>query len=242
MSEQVRPTVFVAGATGAVGTVLVPQLRAAGLQVIPHVRPKTAARHAMGKDPDALVCDLSDADALDAALARATTIVCLVGTMRSRFAAGDTYESSDYQPVVRLVQSARRAGGRHFVLLTSYGTRKGATGYLGWKWRAEEVVRSAGMPWTILRPSVLDSTNSGAQPSDGNARRPPPLLGGAVRMLGALPGLRALSDDLRPIPLEILCRAIVRVVEDGAPRASVMTGRALWQAAGARPNAPRTDP
>lgn len=53
-------------------------------------------------------------------------------------------------------------------------------------------------------------------------------------MLGAVPGLHALADDLRPIPIEILCRAIVHVVEDGAPRASVMTGRALWQAAAKR--------
>ncbi len=223
--------ILVAGATGAVGTVLVPQLRAAGLTAIPHVRPKTAERHPLGKDPDALICELSDAPRLDAAMARAQTVVCLVGTMRKRFAAGDTYQSSDYQPVVQLVESAQRAGGRHFVLLTAYGTRKGATGYLGWKWRAEEAVRGSGMPWTILRPSILDSTNSGAQPSDGNARRPPPLVGGAMRMLGAVPGLRALADDLRPIPIDILCRAIVRVVKDASPRGSVMTGRALWQAA-----------
>jgi uncharacterized protein YbjT (DUF2867 family) len=223
--------VLVAGATGAVGTVLVPRLRKAGLQVTPHVRPKTAARHPLGKDPGALICELSDAPPLDEAMARAQTVVCLVGTMRKRFASGDTYESSDYQPVLQLISSAQRSGGRHFVLLTSYGTRAGATGYLGWKWRAEEAVRASGMPWTILRPSILDSTNSGAEPSDGNARKPPPLLGGAIRMLGAVPGMRGLSDDLRPIPLEILCRAIVRVVEEGAPRASVMSGRALWQAA-----------
>ena len=232
-------SVLVAGATGAVGTVLVPQLRVAGLSVIPHVRPRTAERHPLGKDPEALVCDLSDAAKLDPAMARSETVVCLVGTMRTRFAAGDTYEASDYQPILDLLQSARRAGGRHFVLLTAYGTRKGAGGYLGWKWRAEEAVRASGMPWAILRPSFLDSTNAGSHPSDGNARKPPPLLAGALRMLGAVPGMRGISDDIRPIPIEVLCRAIVRVVKDGAPRASVMTGRALWQAAalgqGARP-------
>jgi uncharacterized protein YbjT (DUF2867 family) len=225
--------VLVAGATGAVGTVLVPQLRAAGLSVIPHVRPKTAATHPLGKDPDALVCDLSDAAALDAAMARVQAVVCLAGTMRKRFAAGDTYESSDYQPVVQLVESAKRTGpqARHFVLLSSYGTRAGAGGYLGWKWKAEEAVRASGLPWAILRPSAFDSRGSGAQPSDGGERRPPPLMGGALRMLGAVPGLRGFADDVKPIPLEVLARAIVRVVKDGAPRASVMTGRTLWQAA-----------
>src|SRR5437868_11153205 len=97
--------VLVAGATGAVGTVLVPELRRAGIAVTPHVRPKTAARHEMGKDPEALVCELGDAAALDRAMAICDGVICLVGTMRRRFAQGDTYESSDYQPVVDLVGS-----------------------------------------------------------------------------------------------------------------------------------------
>ena len=75
-------TVLVAGATGAVGSALVPHLRAQGFNVIPHVRPKTAERHPLGKDPDALVIDLSDAPKLDAAMSRAQAVVCAVGTMR----------------------------------------------------------------------------------------------------------------------------------------------------------------
>lgn len=225
--------VLVAGATGAVGTVLIPKLRAAGLSVIPHVRPKTAARHPMGKDPDALICDLSDSAALDAAMARVQSVVCLVGTMKRRFATGDTYETSDYQPVVYLVESAKRAGPdpRHFVLLSSFGTRAGGGGYLGWKWKAEEAVRASGLPWAIVRPSTFDSRGSGAQPSDGRERRPPPLMGPVLSRLGAVPGLRGFADDVKPIPIEVLARAIVRVVKDRAPRASVMTGRTLWQAA-----------
>src|SRR2546423_11493656 len=92
--------VLVAGATGAVGTVLVPELRKSGIAVTPHVRPATAAKHPLGKDPEALVCDLADIGKLDPAMARCDGVACLVGTMRSRFRNGDTYESSDYLPVV----------------------------------------------------------------------------------------------------------------------------------------------
>ena len=63
-------TVLVAGSTGAVGSALVPQLKSAGFDVIPHVRPKTAERHPLGKDANALICDLSDAPKLDAAMSR----------------------------------------------------------------------------------------------------------------------------------------------------------------------------
>lgn len=224
-------TVLVAGATGAVGSALVPALRQQGFQVIPHVRPRTAARHPLGQDAEALICDLADVAKLDPAMARAQAVVCLVGTMRRRFDAGDTYASSDYQPVVDLVASAKRVAAHpHFLLLSALGARPGA-GYLGWKHQAEEVVRQSGLPFAILRPSFLDSTRAGSQPSDGQQRKPPPLVGPALRIAGNVPGLRGLTDDVRPIPVEVLCRAIARLLRDRAPAGSVLTGRHLWQAA-----------
>jgi uncharacterized protein YbjT (DUF2867 family) len=225
-------TVLVAGATGAIGTVLVPDLRTKGFDVIPHVRPKTAVRHPFGKDPQAFVADLSDSAKLDAAMSRAQSVVCLVGTMRRRFAAGDTYESSDYRPVVELAESARRVPSpapRHFILLTALGARPGS-GYLGWKFKAEEAVRKIGLPLTILRPSFLDTTGSAALPSDGTQRKPPPLVGDALKLLGKFAPLRGISDDLRPIPADVLCGAIGRILRDRAPL-GILTGRQLWAAA-----------
>jgi uncharacterized protein YbjT (DUF2867 family) len=222
-------TVLVAGATGATGTALVPRLRAAGFQVIPHVRPKTAPRHPLGKDEDAFVAELGDGQKLDAVMERAQAVVCLVGTMRRRFAAGDTYESSDYLPVVQLAESARRvpsATPRQFVLLSALGARAG-NGYLGWKFKAEEVVRQSGLPHTVLRPSFLDSTRSGSQASDGTQRKPPPFTSAVLSAFGHVPGLRGASDDLRPLPIETLCDAIVRILRQGGPQ-GVLKGRDLW--------------
>jgi uncharacterized protein YbjT (DUF2867 family) len=222
-------TVFVAGATGAVGSVLVPHLRATHFAVIPHVRPKTAERHPLGKDPKALVADLGDTPRLDEHMARAQAVVCLVGTMRGRFAAGDTYETSDYRPVVHLVESARRAPlsqPRHFVLVSALGARPGG-GYLGWKHKAEEAVRGSGLPHTIVRPSFLDTRGSAAHPSDGMERKPPPLIGPVLRFVGRVPPWRARVDDLRPMPVDVLCAAMARILRDRAPLGAV-TGRQLW--------------
>jgi uncharacterized protein YbjT (DUF2867 family) len=223
--------VLVAGATGAVGSVLVPMLREAGLQATPHVRPRTAPRHPFGKDPEALICDLADSAALDRGMAPCESVACLVGTTRDRFRDGDTYETSDYLPVVQLLESAKRVPSprpRHFVLLSSLGARPGS-GYLGWKWRAEEAVRQSGLPWTILRPSFLDSRGTRAMPSHGKVRRPPPLVGPLLNLLGAIPGLRGKADDLRTMPIDVLCRAIIRILRDRGPTQAVLTGRALWQ-------------
>jgi len=221
--------VFVAGATGAVGSVLVPELRKNGIEVTPHVRPKTAATHPMGKDPEALVCDLADVGKLDPAMARCDAVACLVGTMRSRFRNGDTYESSDYLPVVELVEAATRDDkhGRHFVLLSAMGARPGG-GYLGWKFKAEEAVRGSGLPWTVVRPSFFDTRGTGSDPSHGTGRVPPPLVGGALRALAAIPALRPTSYDLRPIHVDVLARAIRRVLQQRDPTGATLTGRALW--------------
>jgi uncharacterized protein YbjT (DUF2867 family) len=222
-------TVLVAGATGATGTALVPRLRAAGFDVIPLVRPQTATRHPLGSDAQAFIADLGDAKRLDATMERVQAVVCLVGTMRRRFAAGDTYESSDYLPVVQLAESARRvpsAAPRQFVLLSALGARAGS-GYLGWKFKAEEVVRQSGLPHTVLRPSFLDSTRSGSQPSDGTQRKPPPLTSALLSAIGHVPGLRGASDDLRPLPIEILCDAIVRILRESGPQGT-LKGRDLW--------------
>jgi uncharacterized protein YbjT (DUF2867 family) len=222
--------ILVAGATGAVGSVLVPELRRSGVEVTPHVRPKTAATHPLGKDPEALVCDLGETAPLDREMARCDGIVCLVGTMRRRFAAGDTYESSDYQPVVQLLASANRvpfSRRRHFVLLSALGARPGA-GYLGWKFRAEQVVRRDRIPWTVVRPSFLDTRGTASQPSDGTRRTPPPTLDAVFRFLGRVPGLAQFADDFRPMGVDVLCRALARIVRDRAPHGVVLTGRALW--------------
>jgi uncharacterized protein YbjT (DUF2867 family) len=222
-------TVFVAGATGATGSVLVPALRHDGFAVIPHVRPRTAQHHPLGRDARALVAELSDAPRLDAEIAHSNAIVCLVGTMRRRFAAGDTYESSDYLPVVQLVESARRvhpSNDRHFVLLSGLGARPGG-GYFGWKHKAEEIVRKSGVPHTILQPSFLDTRGSGSQASDGTARVPPPLVGSALELLGRAPALKGWSDDVRPIPVTVLCAAIARILRDRGPLGT-LKGRQLW--------------
>ena len=227
-------TILLAGATGAVGSVFLPRAREAGLRVIPHVRPQTAQHHPLGHDHDALVCDLADAAKLDRAMSETSTIVCLVGTTRRRFSSGDTYVTSDLAPVEQLVASARRvplaSGSRHFVLLSSLGARQGG-GYLGFKWRAEEVVRTSGLPWTIFRPSMFDDADSGATPSDGRRRHAPAVVSAAFRFVRALPGLANFADDVRPIPLTVLADAILRLTKDRAPTTSVLRGREIWSVA-----------
>jgi hypothetical protein len=52
-------------------------------------------------------------------------------------------------------------------------------------------------------------------------------LGPALKAIGVLPILRPFSDDVRPIPVDVLCAAIARILRDRAPL-GVLTGRQLW--------------
>src|SRR4051812_43337599 len=131
---------FVAGATGATGKVLVPMARAEKIAIVPHARPKSA-----GSAPEgAAVVDLGDAAALSKAMKGCTTVVQLIGTMKKRFATGDTYETSDIGTTRQLVEAAKSCGTvDHLVLLSSVGAGRPVGAYLQAKAKTEEIVRKS---------------------------------------------------------------------------------------------------
>jgi uncharacterized protein YbjT (DUF2867 family) len=199
---------FVAGSTGAVGRTLLGL--AGGADVIPHAR-----RPPQPPDPRTVVFDLGDAAALGRALRGCTTVLQLIGTMKNRFASGDTYEASDVGTTRQLADAAARAGGDHVVLLSSSGASASrlAGAYLNAKARAEAIVRDSGVPFTILRPGFFV----------GEGRKPP----AALDVLGRLTG----AWSWRPIPVESVARTILRVAVERAPLGEVLEGRALWDLA-----------
>jgi len=148
---------FIAGATGAVGRVLVPMADRHGISVVPHVRPKSASSLA---HPNVVAIDLGDAG-LPAAMQGCTTVVQLIGTMKKRFAKGDTYETSDIGTTRQLVEAAKRAGVDHLVLLSSVGAGRPMGAYLEAKAKAESLVKESGIAFTIVRPSAFAETSPG---------------------------------------------------------------------------------
>ena len=109
----------------------------------------------------------------------------------------------------------------------------GAGAYLKMKGECERIVKeSAGLRWTIFRPSGLVSS-VGANGNHGKRELLPGLaeLGGIVR---AIPGLRGVADDWRAIPIAVLCKAMLSVIE-GERDGQVLMGRELWALAEGAP-------
>jgi len=200
---------FIAGSTGATGRTLVRLATQRGVDIVPHVRPATARGREL--HPQSAVCDLQDQAVLDAALTGCTAIVQLIGTMRKRFATGDTYESSDIGTTQLLVDAALRCGVGHIVLLSSVGAGNPVGPYLIAKAKAESIVTRSDLSWTIVRPSSFD----------GEGHRPPP----GMAMLTGLLGLKR----YKPIRIEQLAAAILTAACDEPGRNTILEGESLWQ-------------
>jgi nucleoside-diphosphate-sugar epimerase len=218
--------IFVAGATGATGTVFVP-LAEKRHDLVLHVRPQSKDKTPLGSDPRARVFDLDDDAALRSAMRGCDAVISFVGTMKNRFAAGDTYESSDLGSTRKLVAAAVAEKVPRFLLLSSYGAG-GMGAYLQMKLECEKLVRESGLAWSIFRPSVLESPKESGAGTHG--RR-----GGVVGAryvfgaIKAIPFLRGWGDDVRPIGIDVLCRAMLAVVDDPSLDGSILAGRDLYR-------------
>ncbi len=204
--------IFVAGANGATGRTLLSSAEPDPSDLVPHLRPGTAERLGEAAPDGAAVLDLGDAAALRAALTDCTTVIQLIGTMRKRFAAGDTYASSDIGTTRCLVEASRDSRVDHIVLLSSVGAGSPRGAYLKAKAEAEGLVRNSGCAWTIFRPSAFVG-------------------GGHSLPWGSAGLLRAVAPKRsRPIDIEDLARTLLWVARERKPLDAVLEGASLWEA------------
>jgi uncharacterized protein YbjT (DUF2867 family) len=197
---------FIAGASGAVGRTVVRLAPELGVTVVPHYR-----RRPTGPVAGAQVFGLDERGRLVEALRGATTVVQCIGTIRKRFASGDTYESSDIGTTAQLVEAAREAGTiDHVVLLSSVGAGRPVGAYLRAKARAEALVIDGGIPYTIFRPSAFEGEGHRAPPGSG--------------LLARLPGLQR----FRPITVDTLARGLLRCAAARGPLGEVLEGEPLF--------------
>lgn len=222
-----RPAVaFVAGATGLVGRKLVTVLAGQGVRTIAHVRPDSrqlqdwrAKFGHTGAEVDATPWDV---EAMTATLKEhgVTHVFCCVGTTRKRMqkqgVAGNTYEAVDYALPKLLAEAASKSKTvQRYVYLSSAGAGPKAGGaYLQWRWKAEEAVRAAGVPWTIARPSIIVGDRDDVRPLEDAAAR---VLDGLLIAVGAL-GAARWRDRYRSTDDATLARALARLAFDPAAK------------------------
>ncbi len=152
-------TVAVVGATGFVGTSVVPQLAGAGHRVVAISR-NGIRRSEWPASVAARSGDVVTGRGLGAALEGVDVVVHLVAIPRET--RGRTFEDVNVRGTERVVEASRAAGVRRIVHVSAMGvTDDPKLAYLSSKWRGEQAVRESGLEWVVLRPSLLFGPGDG---------------------------------------------------------------------------------
>ena len=150
--------IAVVGATGFVGSHLVPHLADSGHEIIAISRDGRRLS-AWGARVEARAADVTTDD-LDGALSGADAVVHLAAIPRE--SGGRTFAAVNVRGTQRVVEAAERIGVKRLVHLSVLGVADDPKlAYLHSKWRGEEAVRSSGLDWVVLRPSLMFGTGDG---------------------------------------------------------------------------------
>lgn len=146
--------ILVTGAGGFVGAHLLKRLASHGCTA------RTFVRH--HADAGRLRCVVgslcrsatTDIGSLKRAMQGADQIIHLAGIFREGWR--ETFETVHHESTRRLMEAAREAKIRHVVYVSTLGAAPDRVyPFVRSKWLGEEEVRRSGVPFTILRPSLL---------------------------------------------------------------------------------------
>jgi NADH dehydrogenase len=168
--------ILVTGATGFIGRALIRQLSESGHAVRVLIRPSRRTPRLPKSVPvEVAVVSLADTRGLRAALNDVDIIIHLAGAESQGRNAN--LRATDIDGTRNLVEAAKDADVRQFIYLSHLGAAR-ASGYPVFKAKgiAEEHIRRSGIPYTILRSSIVYG------PEDH-------FTSGLARMLRASPGI-----------------------------------------------------
>ena len=161
-------TILVTGASGFVGSHLLPELLGAGHRVVALVRSSGAGDKVTRRLPAALVANVElrtgDVDrpaTLPAALAGVDTVVHLVAIPRD-WNGGKQLLEVNLDGTRNLIGAMQTSGVRRLVHLGALGVvDREELHYAKSKARAERAVMESGLDWTVLKPSLLFGPGDG---------------------------------------------------------------------------------
>lgn len=155
--------IWLAGATGYIGRAVARELVDRGHEVTALVRPGTGtSAEAIGALAGCRVleADVTEADALAAALAREPTDA-VFSCLASRSGLAADARRIDHGANAALLAAARRAGARQFVLLSAICVQRPLLSFQHAKLAFERELAASGLPFSIVRPTAFFKSLAG---------------------------------------------------------------------------------
>lgn len=160
--------IVVAGATGGTGRLVVKHLIAEGYEVRAMVRNLEKGKQVFGEDIPMVRADVTEPSTLPSLLAGADFVISALGASGKEKGKASP-EAVDYIGSVALIDAARSAGIKKFIMVSSGGVTWWTHplnwfygGVLKWKRKAEVYLRQSGLTHVIVRP------NGGLSDDPGN--------------------------------------------------------------------------
>ena len=209
-------TVLVTGATGFLGRHVVQHLLETNHEV--RVMVRSPGSESVLQTPPTDVCygNVTDPDALAEACRGISEVIHLVAVIRG---GSRQFDAINRQGTANVVAAAREAGSvRRFVHLSAVGAANvPRLRYLHSKWLGEQEVVNGGLPYAIIRPSLIFG------PGDEFTNA----IAALVRSLPITPVIGSGNNRLQPIHVEDVARCVTlslsgnirgnRIVEIGGP-------------------------
>ena len=155
LSADKKKPVLVTGASGLVGIHTCRELSKKGWQVRALIRDPAKAAMALGQLPvEFRVGDVRDASTLRSSLSGCGAVVHLAAIAIER--KGESYRESNTAATERLISAARAESVQRVIFMSQNGAdSRSPYPFLRSKGVAQDSIKTSGLNWTILRPSVI---------------------------------------------------------------------------------------
>jgi len=159
--------IFVAGATGKTGRLIVQQVVKKDIPIKALVRNLAKAREIIPDTVTLVEGDVLDTPTFESALSDCNLLICAIGASPSFNPTGPF--KVDYLGTKNLIDAAKVQGVKHFILVSSLCVSKLFHPLnlfwlvLYWKKKAEVYLQASGISYTIVRPGGLNDKNNDSE-------------------------------------------------------------------------------
>lgn len=168
-SDQSKPVVVYAGATGSIGRIATRMLTDQGFTVRGITRNPDRARQRYGDAVDWVYADVRDPDLLAPLMEGADIVICSISY--TEFYGDNSPQFVDYMGVRNLVDAAIPHNVKQFIVVSAGSsgpfrdhTQNPRFGYVAyWKTKGEVYLKESGIPYTIIGPGGFNNDPGGVK-------------------------------------------------------------------------------